>query len=310
MYRVMVADDEEIIVNGLVRTMPWEKYGCRVVATALDGTSALAALRREKPDILFTDIRMPGTDGLAVIAAVRSEYPAMQVTILSGYPNFEYAQRAIELGVSGYVLKPSRFAQLEEALARMTQTLDARRAAAAAAGGAEKSAQTTAAAKNGTAANGAAAGGAATNGMAAAVRTAAGAETAGGTAAAAAPPADGGAPAPITVPENGAAQNFIVKNAVAYIRAHYAERLTLSEVADHVYVSQWHLSKLISRCTGESFFDLLNTVRIEKAKELLADPALRVWEVSENVGFTDATHFSRTFKRLTGMSANEYRSRC
>ena len=95
-----------------------------------------------------------------------------------------------------------------------------------------------------------------------------------------------------------------------YIRAHYAERLTLCDVADHVYVSQWHLSKLISRYTRQSFFALLNTVRIEKAKELLAYPSLRVCEVSELVGFTDATHFSRTFKKLTGQSANEYRSNC
>jgi two-component system response regulator YesN len=49
-------------------------------------------------------------------------------------------------------------------------------------------------------------------------------------------------------------------------------------VADHVYVSQWHLSKLIARYTEQSFSDLLNGVRIEKAKELLAEPSLRIWE--------------------------------
>jgi YesN/AraC family two-component response regulator len=125
MYRAAVIDDEEVIVNGLVRTMPWAKYGCEVTATAADGLAALEMLRREKPDLLFTDIQMPGADGLAVIAAVRSEFPDMQVTILSGYPNFEYAQRAISLGVVRYVLKPSRFAELEDALKAMTENLDA-----------------------------------------------------------------------------------------------------------------------------------------------------------------------------------------
>ena len=259
MYRAAVIDDEEVIVNGLVRTMPWSKYGCEVTATAADGLSALEMLRREKPDLLFTDIQMPGADGLAVIAAVRSEFPDMQVTILSGYPNFEYAQRAISLGVVRYVLKPSRFAELEDALKAMTENLDA------------LARERAAAPQNGEAQPG---------------------------------PVD--APAPGSGAEK--AQNFIVHNAIAYIRAHYAEKLTLLDVADHVYVSQWHLSKLIARCTEQSFSDLLNGVRIEKAKELLAEPSLRIWEVSERVGFSDVTHFSRIFKKLVGMSANEYRS--
>jgi len=253
MYRAAVIDDEDIIVQGLVRTLPWAKYGCEVAATASDGAAALAMLRREKPDLIFTDIRMPGVDGLAVLAAVRSEFPDMQVTILSGYPDFEYAQRAIELGVVRYVLKPSRFADLEDALRAMSANLDALAG--------ERAAQ---------------------------------------------PPQEDAPPAAGSGAEQ--AQNFIVRNAEAYIRAHHAEKLTLGEVADHVYVSQWHLSKLIARYTGQSFFDLLNGVRIERARELLANPALRVFEISEQVGFADVTHFSRIFKKLTGVSANEYRA--
>lgn len=66
---------------------------------------------------------MPGADGLALLAAVRSEFPDMQVTILSGFPDFEYAQRAIGLGVVRYVLKPSKMHELEEALAVMVENL-------------------------------------------------------------------------------------------------------------------------------------------------------------------------------------------
>ncbi len=262
MYRVAVIDDEDVIVQGLVRTMPWENYGCEVIATASDGLSALEMIRREQPDIIFTDIQMPGGDGLSVIAAVRSEYPEMQITILSGFPNFEYAQRAISLGVVRYILKPSKFAELEEALAQMTKNLEAiaaeRKAEAAAHKEQEESLAEQVFAES---------------------------------------------VAPV---EN--AQNFIVHNAQAYIRAHYAEKLTLSDVAEQVYVSQWHLSKLISRYTQKSFFDLLNGARIDKAKELLEDPSLRIWEISELVGFAEVTHFSRIFKKIVGMSANEYRA--
>ena len=119
----------------------------------------------------------------------------------------------------------------------------------------------------------------------------------------------GGAPASGAVQSAENAQNFIIKKAVQYIEQHYAEKLTLPDVADKVYVSQWQLSKLIAKNTGQSFSDLLNGVRIAKAKELLADPALKVWEVSDAVGFADVTHFSRIFKKMENMSANEYRNK-
>lgn len=243
MYKVIVVDDEETIVRGLVSCMPWEQYGCEVVATAGSGREALELAREHKPDILFTDINMPEMDGIALIAGLRSEYPDMRITILTGYPVFEYAQKAVEMGVTRYLLKPSKFAQLEEALSAMTQSLS-------------------------------------------------------------------GSPEEQTEPDGAeASQNFIIKNAVKYIEEHYAEKITLQDVAQSVYVSQWHLSKLISKNTDGSFTDLINSIRIRKAKELLADPALRIWEISEMVGFGDVSHFSRIFKKYENMSANEYRNR-
>ena len=78
-------------------------------------------------------------------------------------------------------------------------------------------------------------------------------------------------------------------------------------MADHVYVSQWHLSKLINRHVNQSFFDILGRMRMERAKALLADSSLRIHEVAEQVGYADVAHFSKSFKRLEGMTPGEYR---
>ena len=93
-----------------------------------------------------------------------------------------------------------------------------------------------------------------------------------------------------------------------YIRENSQEKLRLLDVADQVYVSQWHLSKLLNKHTGKTFSDILNSTRIDKAKELLKDPSLRIYDVAEIVGFQDLAHFSRVFKKIEGMSANEYRN--
>lgn len=97
MYRVVLIDDEAVILEGLKRVVKWENYDCQVVGTAFDAKSGNDLIRQEKPDILFTDIRMPGQSGLTMLAGLRSEFPDMQVTVMTGYRDFSYAQEAIRI---------------------------------------------------------------------------------------------------------------------------------------------------------------------------------------------------------------------
>ena len=73
MYKVAIVDDEPVIVRGLTKMIPWESYNCRVVGTAGDGQEGMKLIREQKPDILISDICMPGIDGLTMIAGMKSE---------------------------------------------------------------------------------------------------------------------------------------------------------------------------------------------------------------------------------------------
>ena len=106
MISKIIADDELIIRQGLM-TIPWSEYGIEVVGAASNGEEALALSRRTCPQILLTDIRMPGMDGLELIRAVKGEMPGVKAILLTGYQDFAYAHSAIQLGAMGYVLKPS-----------------------------------------------------------------------------------------------------------------------------------------------------------------------------------------------------------
>ena len=105
------------------------------------------------------------------------------------------------------------------------------------------------------------------------------------------------------------ASSFIVNKALEYIKEHYKEKIHLQDVADYVFVSQWHLSKLLNKHTGQNFSEALNKARIAQAKKLLNDPSMRIYDIAEEVGFQDLAHFSRVFKKLEGISANEYRNK-
>lgn len=115
-------------------------------------------------------------------------------------------------------------------------------------------------------------------------------------------------PEPAEPEPEDAANSFIARQARAYIAQNCGSKLSLQEVADHCFVSQWHLSKLLNKHLGQTFYDLLNAERIHRAKELLEDPALRISEVAEQVGYADTAHFSRVFKKLEGVSAGEWRN--
>ncbi len=186
---------------------------------------------------------MPKSDGLKMLLGIKSEFPNMQVTILSGHNDFEYAREALRLGVRRYLLKPSRMKELIEAVETMVQSLN---------GGKE--------------------------------------------------PDDG------SIISDKEAASFVVRKALLYIENHYNEKITLNDVADEVFVSHWHLSKLLHKHTDKSFYDIINSTRIEKAKQLLYNPQYKVNEIGYMVGYADGAHFSKVFKKETGMSANQYRS--
>ena len=106
MVKLVVADDEERVCRLIVALGNWEELGIKVVGTAANGIQALELIRKEKTDILITDIRMPGLNGLELIEKVREISPDIKIMIISGYANFEYAQNALKQGVSDYLLKP------------------------------------------------------------------------------------------------------------------------------------------------------------------------------------------------------------
>lgn len=254
MYKVAIIDDEPIIVEGLCKTMAWEKWDCQVTGFAYNGREGMEMIQKERPDIIISDINMPEMDGLKMIAGLKSEFPDMQLIILTGYREFEYAREAISLGVARFLLKPSKMNELEEAMDAVTKRLSQAEQAE------ERMLQSI--------------------------------------------PSD----SEEDVPYHNEANSFIVKNALEYIRENSHEKLRLADVAEQVYVSQWHLSKLLNKHTGKTFSDILNSARMEKARELLKDPSLRIYDVAEMVGFQDLAHFSRVFKKMEGMSANEYRN--
>ena len=119
--KVVIADDEARILS-LIRLLPdWDALGIEVAGTAGNGLEALALIERERPDILITDIRMPGCQGLELIERARRIVPDIEIIIISGYAHFEYAQTAIKLGVGDYLLKPIKKDELTATLSKLAQ---------------------------------------------------------------------------------------------------------------------------------------------------------------------------------------------
>ena len=105
MKRVLIAEDEYLVRLGLRTTVDWAEHGFEIVGEAANGREAMALFEATDPDILLTDIKMPIMDGLKLIEALKALKPSLYVVILSNYGDFAYAQRAMQLGASQYILK-------------------------------------------------------------------------------------------------------------------------------------------------------------------------------------------------------------
>ncbi len=123
MLRVFLVEDESVIREGLRDKIPWEQYGFQFVGDAADGEMALPLIRKLKPDVLITDIKMPFMDGLSLSEIVKEEFPRTRIIIISGYDDFEYARQAIVVGVDQYLLKPITRAALRNVLLELKEKI-------------------------------------------------------------------------------------------------------------------------------------------------------------------------------------------
>jgi len=119
--KVLVADDEKIIQNGISRVVNWKAMGLELTAIADDGLSAVRLIKQHKPDIVITDIKMPGLNGLQVIEETRDILDPARYIILSGFSEFDFAKKAMNFGVRHYILKPIDKTKLEQAIRTVTE---------------------------------------------------------------------------------------------------------------------------------------------------------------------------------------------
>ncbi|HEX3045328.1 MAG TPA: helix-turn-helix domain-containing protein [Bacillota bacterium] len=107
MFKLLIADDEAGSREWLAQEIPWEAHDICVVGPAVDGTAAWAMFQAENPELILSDIRMPGMSGIELAQAALTLNPRVRVIVISGHDEFAYAKSCLELGVSGYILKPS-----------------------------------------------------------------------------------------------------------------------------------------------------------------------------------------------------------
>ncbi len=127
MYSVFLVDDEPIVLEGIRTKIDWESAGFSFAGEATDGEIALSMIHELKPDILITDIKMPFMDGLELAAAIKKTQPWIKIIILSGHDEFDYAKKAISIGIEDYLLKPFTSEDVISSLKKAAAQLDKER---------------------------------------------------------------------------------------------------------------------------------------------------------------------------------------
>jgi len=344
-YKVFLAEDEIIVREGIRNNINWEQTQYLLAGEAPDGEVALSMIHEIKPDILITDIRMPFLDGLSLSKIVKKSMPRVKIIILSGHDEFEYAKEAISIGVEEYLLKPVSSNEMLKALDKIAGRIDEENKKLLNIENfiegdmfitklryankkdidtmiteytrplENKFDEMTAYFIFGEI-------------IMAASRIA---EELG---------ADIKKIAPFSLEKNeiknlisarnvfnesvrnlleaviefrdsntgGRFRSVIVK-AREYINRNYSSGdITLYSTASYVGISPNHLSTVFTRETGENFIEYLTKVRLEKAKQLLHNTAMKSAEIAFETGFNDPHYFSHIFKKNTGFTPKEYRN--
>lgn len=122
LLKLVIVDDEPILLQGLVETYDWKEMGFEIVGTAQSGEQAIQVIKEVKPHVVLTDIRMKQITGLKVIEEIQKTEQECLFVVLSAYRDFEYAQQACDLGAFAYLLKPIEDDKLKETMSGAYRT--------------------------------------------------------------------------------------------------------------------------------------------------------------------------------------------
>jgi two-component system response regulator YesN len=345
MYNIITVDDERMVKRGLYKIIESAGEQFQVVGEASNGQEALEQIRQYKPHMLITDISMPVMDGLELTAEVSREYPQIKIVIISGYGEFQYAQKALRYKVQDYLLKPIDPEELLRILIRSHEEYYHAR---------DKSTQDSkqlllnlellediatelwhmdeaAVNKKLILLFKAIGQGESEPGWVEQIYN------------------DllalllkklyekSGRVLTVNILENNdlvihpelfsvqiqaacnqlleqiidlrhPGQRRIIQKALDFIRSNYKNPdLLLQDVTAFISMSPTYFSRLFKEETGVTFMKYLTDMRIERAKKLLAEPETKIIDIAEEVGYSNYHHFAKTFRKHVGMTPTDYR---
>ncbi|MCS7461056.1 response regulator [Paenibacillus doosanensis] len=333
--QLLIVDDEPIIRKGLAKMAEQCELPLSGIETATNGVQALEIIREQVPDIIFTDIRMPKMDGLELCKQLHEQYAHIPIVVISGYSDFEYAQKCMSYGVKHYLLKPvtkTDVADILETLMKaktkgflsltkyedwieqvehaiwMLNLEEVERLT-------EQWKQYCLSSELNVAQLKELLKECITMLVKRLARKS------------------------ITVAPEKSEERFLtreeafadfdrqlkqltaeltvkrsgnykdpMKEAKSYIDNHLSQEITLEEVADMVGLTPTYFSSLFKKMTSETFVQYRIKRRIELAQKLMAVPHLKMSDIAAEVGYEDYPHFTKMFKKMTGYSPSEYRS--
>ncbi len=245
MVEVYIIDDERWLVKSMIGMIDWANHDAKIIGSEVNSVVALEEISRLKPDVVFTDVRMPNIDGLELIEKLREKGFEGVFVILSGHAEFDYVQKAMAHKVVDYCLKPIEKEGLEEALEKAKKALKDRRLLDALHRKNE-----------------------------------------------------------VSLSDNN---SFI--EIKTYVDEHFAEELSVQQLAERFFLNAAYLSNLFKKESGVTFSSYLSKLRLEFACGLLKETKMAVADIAETSGFTNYFYFARQFKKHFKQTPTEYRDK-
>lgn len=274
MYSVVIVDDNIQNRDGLANQINWSHYGIGRVFTAANGVEGISCIKDNRPLIALVDVEMPLMNGLEMAKRAQMEKMETHFIFISAFDKVDYIRSAFRLGAVDYIDKPVDFVELERVIGNVIVSHQAKQ---------NELRQ---------------------------IKSYLG---------------EGKAPHEAAFPifanirdeirhlmgsdrpwDNGQQTQQVVEHIVHEINRSYVKSVSVNDLLTGLYISPNHANRIFKKATGQSIYSFLQRKRIYEAQKLLLNTKLRIHDISERVGFNDASHFSAVFKSLTGYAPKDY----